>query len=103
MKHKIIFQNTAIRSLERIYAYISKDNPAHAQRYLKRLRAKCQTLANNPKRCPEAFENGLGGMDIRHLIFDQYRVIFTVVGLTVHVLEIRHAARLPIGKETDGD
>lgn len=99
MKYRIVFQNTAIRSLERIYAYISKDSPANARRYTQKLRAKCDALSRNPGRCPLASENGLGGLEIRHLIHGRYRIIFVISASTVHVLEIRHAARLPLDEE----
>ncbi|MDD5586760.1 MAG: type II toxin-antitoxin system RelE/ParE family toxin [Alphaproteobacteria bacterium] len=101
MKYKVVFQNTAIRSLERIYAYISKDSPANARRYAQKLRARCATLSRNPGRCPLASENGLDGLEIRHLIHDRYRIIFVTSASTVHVFEIRHAARLPFDEDVE--
>ncbi len=95
MKYGVFFQDTAIRSLESIYRTIAQDQPANASRYAERLRRACESLKTYPKRCPIAFENGLDGLEIRHLLFENYRIIFTIQEKTVHVLEIRHAARLP--------
>ncbi|MDD2325704.1 MAG: type II toxin-antitoxin system RelE/ParE family toxin [Alphaproteobacteria bacterium] len=99
MKYAVIVQDTAIRSLEVIYRHIAQDEPVNAARYAQQLRKACESLKAFPKRCPVAFENGLGGLELRHLIFDSYRIIFTVQDKTVHILDIRHAARLPLVKE----
>ena len=101
MKYKVIFQDTATRSLERIYAYIAKDSPVNARRYIQKLRVQCATLAHTPKRCPFALENGMDGLEIRHKIYDRYRIIFTIAAPNVHILEIRHAARLSHGAKSD--
>lgn len=96
MKYAVIFQDTAIRSLETIYRTIAQDQPANAARYAARLRKACEGLKSFPKRCPLAYENGLGGLEIRHLIFDNYRIIFSVQDKAVYILAIRHTARLPL-------
>ena len=96
MSRKVIFQTTAIRSLEQIYAYIALDTPSNARAYLQKLRKKCASLAKHPERCPLAPETGESGLEIRHLIHDRYRIIFTVTDDTVHILDIRHCARLPM-------
>lgn len=95
MKFTVVFQDTAIHSLEVIYHTIAQDQPANALRHAQRLRKACAGLKSFPNRCPLAFENGLDGLEIRHLIFDNHRIIFTVQDKIVHVLEIRHAARRP--------
>ena len=47
-----------------------------------------------PKRCPRAPEDGLDGLEIRHLIHGRYRIIFGIDGKTVVILQVRHGARL---------
>lgn len=95
MKYALVLQDTAIRSLEKIYRTIAQDSPTNAARYSSKLRQACAALKSFPKRCPLAFENGLGGIELRHLLFENYRIIFTIQQKTVHILEIRHAARKP--------
>lgn len=48
-----------------------------------------------PKRCSRAPEDGLDGLEIRHLIHGRYRIIFGIDGKTVVILQVRHGARLP--------
>jgi hypothetical protein len=50
------------------------------------------TLAEMPERCPIAVENEAVDQEIRHLVFSNYRVLFTVAHESVQVLHVRNAA-----------
>jgi plasmid stabilization system protein ParE len=43
-------------------------------------------------------ENRSFKREIRQLLYDQYRILFTIRGRTVRVLHVRHGARIPLGK-----
>jgi plasmid stabilization system protein ParE len=47
-----------------------------------------------PERCPSIPENDILGTEYRHMIFDDYRVVFRVSGRAVHVLRVVHGNRL---------
>lgn len=49
-----------------------------------------------PKRCSLAPEDGLDGLEIRHLFHGLYRIIFAIDGNTIVILQVRHGARLPL-------
>jgi plasmid stabilization system protein ParE len=59
--------------------------------------AAIRTLASRPDRCPSAEEAADLGLDIRQLLYGRrrtvYRILFTIVGQTVNVLRVRHAAQ----------
>lgn len=53
----------------------------------------------SPKRCPRAPEDGLDGLEIRHLMHDPYRIIFAIDSATVAILQVRHMRQLPMAGE----
>jgi plasmid stabilization system protein ParE len=96
MKYRVAVTPAAEANLDEILGYIALDNPPAARKFLTGLRAKLKTLSAMPKRCALAPENGLDGMDIRQLIFRNYRILFTIGAGRVTVLQVRHGARLPM-------
>lgn len=95
MSRKVVITPTAEADLDHILHAIALDNPAAARRFVSTLRARARTLAEMPERCPRAPEDGLDGMEIRHLILRGYRILFSVGPDRVVILQVRHGARLP--------
>jgi plasmid stabilization system protein ParE len=87
------------RSKPRRDSAVHRSGPVAARKFVIGLRAKLKTLAAIPKRCPAAPEDGLDGMEIRHLILGNCRVIFVIDGGRVVVLQVRHGARLPMAEK----
>lgn len=54
-----------------------------------------ESLANFPSRCAIAPENRDGEREVRHLLYDQHRILFEIEDETVTVLHIRHQKRQP--------
>ncbi len=96
MNYKVTLTPTAEANLDEIFHVIALDNMVAARKFVASMRRAMMTLRQNPKRCPFAPEDGLEGLALRHLIFGNYRVIFTIAPGNVTVLQIRHAARRPI-------
>ena len=99
MSYKVVVTPTAEANLDQILHFIALDSPTAARRFVAGLRSKIRTLATIPKRCPLAPEDGLDGLEIRHLIYSNYRIIFVIDADQVVVLQVRHGARLPMAKE----
>jgi toxin ParE1/3/4 len=95
MSFRIIVTPTAEANLDEILRFIALDNPVAARKFLAGLRAKMKTLATMPQRCPLAPENGIDGVEIRHLLYTNYRIIFALDPARVTILQVRHRARLP--------
>jgi plasmid stabilization system protein ParE len=82
-------------NLEEIYLRIRQDSPGRAAEWRTGLLKAAQSLNLFPERCPLAPESG-PELEIRQLIYGEYRVLFTVAKDTVYVLHIRHGARQPL-------
>ncbi|GER08860.1 plasmid stabilization protein [Iodidimonas muriae] len=95
MSRRVAITPTAEADLDDILHFIAVDNPAAARRFVTTLRARMKTLARMPERCPRAPEDGLDGLEIRHLITSGYRILFTVDADLIVILQVRHGARLP--------
>ena len=93
MAYAVRVTETAEGELEEAYAWIHKRSPLNAERWRCDLIERAATLKNHPKRCPLAPENDGAKCELRHFIFGNYRVLFTIMGQTVYVLHIRHCAR----------
>jgi plasmid stabilization system protein ParE len=52
-----------------------------------------ESLEKLPARCPRAPESSTFGVEIRHLIFGKYRILFLINDETVHILRVRHQAQ----------
>jgi toxin ParE1/3/4 len=81
--------------LEAIYLRIREDSPTRAAEWRLGLLKAAQTLEQFPGRCPLAPESS-AGLEIRQLLYGEYRVLFSVAGHTVYILHIRHGARQPL-------
>jgi len=96
--YKIAITAGAEGDFDAIFAYIAQDNPRAARQMVTGLYEKISTLKTVPRRCPLAPENGLLDLkEVRHLIYENYRIIFCIDNRTVTILEIRHGSRLPAG------
>lgn len=62
-----------------------------ARKWARDLRTAINTLKTFPEGRPLAPENGQFPYDVRHLIFQRYRVLYIVIESTVYVLHIRGA------------
>lgn len=94
MTYRVVVTSEAEQNLDELFRFVALDNPAAARKVVAVLRKRVKTLASMPKRCPRAPEDGLDGLEIRHLVHGRYRIIFGIDGKTVVVLQVRHGARL---------
>ncbi len=88
-KYKVEIKPLAEENLKNIFLFIAEDSPANALRWYQHLVAKIQSLETLPKRCPVAPESKGVEQEIRHLIIDNYRALFSIEGKTVQVLHVR--------------
>ena len=94
MTYRVVVTPEAERDLDELFQFVALDNPAAARKFVAGLRQRLKTLASMPKRCPRAPEDGLDGLEIRHLVHVRYRIIFGIDGRTVAIPRVRHGARL---------
>ena len=106
MTYEIKISSEADAEADEVYEWIARDSLQNASRWYLRLFDAIQTLSENPQRCPLAPDNNAFDDDVRQLLYGKrrgvYRILFTISGNAVHVLNIRHAARKYLG-ESGGD
>ncbi|MFZ5929711.1 MAG: type II toxin-antitoxin system RelE/ParE family toxin [Pseudomonadota bacterium] len=94
MKYEVVITPTAEANLSEIHRHIALGSSVAARKFLAGLRNKIKTLATMPERCPLAPEDGLDGVTIRHLIYGDYRILFSIDAAQVVILQVRHGARM---------
>lgn len=104
MVYRVISSADAERDLRRAAAYIRRDSPAAARKWLAQIRAQIQTLTRQPERCPISLHAEALRGPIRELQFGRgnrgtYRVLFGIVDDFVIVFRVRHGSMLPMTPE----
>lgn len=91
MARQVAWAETAWRDLERIAEYIAEDSPGYAAAFVRRVRDRARSLEELAERgrvVPELEEP-----TVRELIVGNYRLIYEIEGLDVHILALIHGAR----------
>src|SRR3990172_11155279 len=96
MKHRVEITPTAEADIEASYVHIRKDSPQNAANWRQDLYQVAQSLSLFPDGCGFALENDAVDFEVRQKLFGEYRILFTIEGDRVIVLNVRHAARLPM-------
>ncbi len=101
MKYRVVITPNAKADLRHAYRFCRMHSPAAAQRWSKGARRSIQSLAHNPLRCPLAPESSAFHQEIRELFYGTgnrgaYRILYTVRGVTVYVLHVRHGSMEPL-------
>jgi plasmid stabilization system protein ParE len=97
--HRRIKQPRAIEDIKNALNWLSEQAPHKTVEWIHALESEIQSLEALPQCCPLAPENRRweSELELRQLLFDRYpsiyRIIFTILGDTVRVLQIRHGAR----------
>jgi len=91
-RYKVEISPATENDLEQITDYVAGDSIIDALRWYELTKDAIATLAEMPERCPIAVENEAVDQELRHLVFGNYRVLFTVAHESVQVLHVRNAA-----------
>jgi plasmid stabilization system protein ParE len=94
LRYDVVVQPAAEAEIEAAYLYLRKEaSPDVANRWFNALLDSLNTLEEMPNRCPFAPESKFFPEEIRQLLAQPYRILFTVRGEVVHNLHVRHMAR----------
>lgn len=88
---KVIWSARALMDLEDIQAYIAQDNPAYASVFVERLLHTTRHLPQFPlsgRLMPETQQ-----LNIRELLFQDYRIIYRVQPELIEVVMVVHGSR----------
>ena len=86
--YRILIQPPAADDLDAAYRWIARDSPRRAEAWLDGVVDAIQTLSSFPRRCPLAPEDDAFDVEIRQLLYGDFRI-----------LHVRHGARRSIGPE----
>lgn len=98
MSYQVIITDSARDSIRDYADYIANEQqaPAAAGHWLTRVFEAADTLAENPRRCALAPEDGYRPYEVRWLGIGEFRLLFTIVDeRVVYVIGARHGRRLP--------
>jgi len=102
---KVSVEGPAEQDIEDAYLWLAERDPEAADRWFNSIYDRISSLETFPERCPLAPESEFFNCEIRETFHGRrqhkYRVLFTITGDEVHILHVRHSARLPLGEETD--
>lgn len=87
---RVRFTRPAQADLERIYTYVSQDNPIEASRLITRLIECGLLLGDSPYEGRETDEPNAHVIVVPNL---RYFIFYTIAGDEVHITHVRHTSR----------
>ena len=98
----VIVELPAQRDIAEARLWLAEREPEAADRWFDDIYDTIGSLDIFPKRAPLAPESKSFNREIREVFHGRrqhkYRILFTVTGYEVHVLHVRHGARLALGE-----
>ena len=100
--YQVIILPSAERDIGEAYEWLAEQDAEAAIRWYNRLLEVFFSLDTFPERCPLAPESDFFNVEIREIFHGRgqykYRILVTVSEKEVHVLHVRHGARLALGE-----
>lgn len=96
----ILVEAPAQLDIVEAHRWLAERDPEAADRWFNSLYETIGSLETFPERCPLAPESRFFNREIREAFHGRrqhrYRILFTVTKDAVHILHVRHGARLPL-------
>lgn len=93
MAYQVIIEAPAQEDIKATLDWMTEASSKRATIWYYDLMEAIESLANFPRRCAHAPENKYFKEEIRQLLFEKYRVLFTIRDEYVHILHVRHHAQ----------
>jgi plasmid stabilization system protein ParE len=101
-RRNVIVELPAQRDIAEAHLWLAEQAPDAADRWFDSIYDTIGSLEIFPERCPLAPENEFLNSEIREIFHGRrqhkYRILFTMSENEVHVLHVRHGARLALGE-----
>ena len=92
---KVIWAPLALDRVAEIAAYIDKENPSAAEKWIRQIFQRVGQLADFPESGRHLSE--ISRLDIRELLWGNYRIIYRLESRRLSILTVRHIKQiLPI-------
>jgi plasmid stabilization system protein ParE len=99
---RVIVERSALEDIAAAHLWLAQYSPVAAERWFNSLYDTIGSLELFPERCHLAPESKFLNSQIREILHGRrqykYRILFTVDQEEVHVLHVRHGARLALGE-----
>ena len=92
--YNVYITRSAEQDILDIWHYICDDNKLRAKKFIARIETEIAKLKKYPKRCRVIDESELLGIEYRHLIMENYRIIFRIDAKNVYIMRIIHSSRI---------
>ncbi|MEZ0324421.1 MAG: type II toxin-antitoxin system RelE/ParE family toxin [Fimbriimonas sp.] len=95
MAFELRVSSAAIQDLDEFHAYVSKDSPQRASKWLSGAWSVIFDLAANPRSYPLLPENDEMGVELRNAHYHSHRIVFRVREdhQTIFVMRVYHSSR----------
>jgi plasmid stabilization system protein ParE len=101
-RRNVIIELPAQRDIAEAHLWLAEREPDAADRWFDSIYDSIGSLELFPERCPLAPESKFFNAEIREIFHgrrqNKYRILFTMSENEVHVLHVRHGARLALGE-----
>ncbi|HYG33590.1 MAG TPA: type II toxin-antitoxin system RelE/ParE family toxin [Clostridia bacterium] len=101
----VIVELPAQHDIEAAYLWIAERDAEAADRWFNSLYHTIGSLELFPERCPLAPESKFFNREVRQAFHgrrqNKYRILFTLTEAEVHILHVRHGARLTLGETAE--
>ena len=89
---RLIWTEPALEDLGQVADYIALDNPAAAERLVRKVFTKAELLQNFPEMCPVPHD--LPDSRYRHLVVGPLRIFYRIEGDSVFLVYVMRSERL---------
>lgn len=101
-RYQVAVQPSAEAEIDSAFRYLAREaSPDLAIAWFNRIDDAIISLSEMPLRCAEAPESKYFDVEIRQLLVEPYRILFTVRDRTVQILHVRHMSRRWLGEATE--
>jgi toxin ParE1/3/4 len=93
MSYQVVTHPQAETDIRDAVRWVARRSPKKATEWGFDVVKAIRSLSKSPARCRFAPERETFGLEIRHLIFGKYRILFVIEDQTVYVLRVRYGAQ----------
>lgn len=93
ISYKLRITEKANEDVENIFAYLSRERPSAAAKFIEAFEDNTKRLRWLPARFPKIREGFRSRRTYRHLLFHPYRIIYRVQHRDVFILRVIHQAQ----------
>ena len=92
--YRVSITTSAERDILDIWNYIFDDSKQGAKKFIRQIETEINKLKKYPQRCPVIKETELLGIEYRHLVLGNYRIIFKLDAENVYIMRVIHGSRI---------